>query len=190
MPDMFLRTTTFATNDLNVLATENGIRSPRMRTIDLTTVPLDANGQQVILPGSLVIGLPSGYGRIYPAANATAATATSSNILTVKNPALFKPGDVIKLSTTGGTTVGTVASITETTVVLAANAAVAVAVGDVLLAADAGVVADILGMVLSVIDLSEFSNDVACYTSCSVYGARLPFWSAAVQAVLPEITLV
>jgi hypothetical protein len=108
----------------------------------------------------------------------------------VRNANLFKPGDVIKLTSTAGTTVGTVEAIGAGTIMLTANAAVAVAVGDALLAADAGSVDDILGMVLSVIDLSAFSNDVACYTSCSVYGDRLPFWNDELQAKLPEITLV
>jgi hypothetical protein len=67
MPDMFLRSTSFEKTDLNVLFSEQGLRSPRMKTIDLTTVPLDPNGQQVILPGSLVTKLPNGYGRLYPA---------------------------------------------------------------------------------------------------------------------------
>jgi hypothetical protein len=186
MPDMFLRTTSFEKTDLNVLFSEQGLRSPRMRTIDLTTIPLDANGQQFILPGSLMIDLPNGYGSIYRATKAKAPTTTASDTLTVQNPAVFKPGDTVKLTTAAGTTVGVVESITETTVVLVANAAVAVTAGASLVAADAGSIDD----VLSVIDLSEFSNDVAAYTSCSVYGDRLPFWNDELQAKLPEITLV
>lgn len=191
MPDMFLRTTTYLTDDLNVLATEQGLRSPRMVTLDLSYIQPDANGQKILKPGTLIAELPTGFGRIYPATLATAATATSSPTLTVANAFLFKIGDVIRKTSSTGTIVGTVQSIqTNGTITLAANAAVAVAIGDALVGTEAGAVTDLKGMVLSVINLLETSNDVACYTSCSVYGARLPYWNSTVAAQFPEITLV
>jgi hypothetical protein len=40
------------------------------------------------------------------------------------------------------------------------------------------------------IDLDHLSNDVAVYTSATVWAARLPYWSDAIAPLLPEITLV
>lgn len=192
MPDMFLRTTVYETDDLNVLATEQGLRSPRMLTLDLNYVAPNENGVKIIKPGTLIAKLASGYGRPYPAALAIAATATTSPTLTVKDASLFKVGDVIKKTSSTGTTIGTVQAIDTTagTITLTANAAAAIAIGDALVSVESGAVTDLYGMVLSVINLTEFSNDVACYTSCSVYGQRLPYWNAAIQAQFPEITLV
>lgn len=193
MPTNLLNNIDFGDSLPEVLATEQGLRSPRMLTIDLSYVQPNENGIKILRSGSLIAKLASGYGRVYPAAKAVGATTTGQNILSVPNSSIFKAGDVIKKTSTAGTTIGTVATVNDNnTLTLEANAAAAVAANDVLVATDGGAVdADtIRGIVISNIDLTNTSNDVACYTSASVYGARLPFWSAAIQAILPEITLV
>jgi hypothetical protein len=197
MPTNLVSTTSYFEGDVTVLATELGLRSPRMLTLDLSYIAPDADGNKILQAGALLVQLSTGYGRVYPAAKASAATATSSNVLTVPDPSIFKAGDVIKKTSTSGTTIGTVESVnTDGTITLAANAAAAVANGDVLVATDGGLVSSIYGMNLTKQllagsnDIAATSNDIACYTSASVYGDRLPFWSSEVQAQLPEITLV
>jgi hypothetical protein len=197
MPTNLLSSTNYFGNDVTVLATELGLRSPRMLTLDLNYIAPDSDGNKILQAGALLVQLESGYGRVYPAAKASTPTATSSNVLTVPNPSIFKAGDVIKKTSTSGTTIGTVQTVnTDGTLTLEANAAAAVATGDTLVATDGGVVTSIYGMNLTKQllagsnDIAATSNDIACYTSASVYGDRLPFWSSAVQAQLPEITLV
>lgn len=88
-----------------------------------------------------------------------------------------------------GTSVGTVSSVDADTneITLDANASVAIPAG-VPIGLETG--SEILGMTVTPIDLKYTSNDVACYTSASVWAARLPYWDAAIAEALPEITLV
>lgn len=276
----------FTANWVGVLATENGLRSAPMLTIDVNGVAADALGLKWILPGELIARLPSGFGRIYPASTVTANPVTaSSTSFTVKmanrfavGEALTIPvpyarldfggtwanGDTATLTMDGQSVTYTVVNFTNLTALAAAFAtaitnatpaafrrveAIAenqyvhlfgartyaisvsktgagtltidtgatalqsgVAVGTVqaidpitntvtLTAASLrrlpiggkiGVAtpATIVGMVLSPWDLTKSSNDVAAYTSATVYGARLPYWDKAISALLPEITLV
>ena len=190
MPTNLLRSHREFDSANSVLATEQGMRSPRMATFDNSFISPDpSNPMNLILPaGSIICRLGSGLGRVYPAAVATAATPTTSNTISVADPSIFKPGDALKK---GLTPIGTIASIdlVAKTITLAANATAAVAAGDTLIA-NSQAPTTILGITVTAIDLKQTSNDVACFTSASVWGARLPYWDATVQAALPEITLV
>jgi len=189
MPSNMIRDTGTFGGISNVLASEIGLRSPRMITLDLANfTPL--NGDHVILkPGTVICQLSSGLGRAYPASIATAATTTSQTAVTVADPTVFKVGDV--LLNQAGASLGTIASINTSTgvITLAANSATAIAIGNGVVgnAASSGT---FMGIVISEIDLTNQSNDVAVYTSASVYEARLPYWSAALSTAFPEITLV
>lgn len=189
MPSNLIRNTgTFGGID-NVLASEIGLRSPRMLSLDLANfTPL--NGDHVVLkPGTVLCQLASGLGRAYPASKAAATTATSSPTVTVNNPTVFKVGDV--LVNQAGAALGTIQAINATTgvITLAANSATAIALTDFVVANDASA-GTFYGIAISEIDLTNQSNDVACYTSASVYRERLPFWSTALSTAFPEITLI
>jgi hypothetical protein len=184
MPANLIKNTGHFTGINSVLASEIGLRAARMLTMDMAQFTSLA-GQDIILkPGTVICQLASGLGRAYPASKAVAATATSSKLVKVDNPTVFKVGDVL-------TGVGTIAQIDATTgdITLAANASAAVAVGDAI-AGDAASAGTPYGIIISEIDITVFSNDVACYTSASVFRERMPFWSAALSTAFPEITMV
>jgi hypothetical protein len=201
MPSNVLRNLSSYLGDIpGVLATEAGMRSPRMLTIDLSYVqqssPDPLNQQlaptRILMPGSLISKVTgANYGRIFPASRSTVISLTTANTLTVKNAAIFKIGDVLRLGFAGAT-IGTITAINVSTnvITLAANAAVAVAVGNVINAVNGGDVINVYGMVLSAIDLNSNPNDIAAYTSCTVYGDRLPFWSSELALAFPEITFI
>lgn len=188
MPSNTSATTNYGENDICCLATETGLRSPRGITIDPATIKKNSQGNCFVESGSIVLRLSSGLGRIYPASRATAATATSSPTVVVKNIQGFAVGDVVAIN--GTTAVGSIASINAdtSTLTLAANAANAVAIGDrITVASPTGTP---IGIVISPNHNLAKNNDVPCYTSASVYSARMPWWSSTIQAIFPEITLV
>lgn len=188
MPTNLLLSNTQFEGIPDILVSENGLRSPRMLTVDLDY--FETGGDDIIIPpGTILTKLPSGLGRALPNAVATATTATTAKVITVDNPYLFHVGDVITKA--NGDALGTVASIAPTakTITLAANTTTAIAVNDVIIA-DAASAGTPYGMTISNINLSQVSNDVACYTSASVYRARVPYWSTALQTAFPEITMV
>jgi hypothetical protein len=83
------------------------------------------------------------------------------------------------LPSANGSPVGTIASIdlVAGTLTLAANAASAIAIGDVILAGQGdgenpAAFGTPYGIVISQIDITNTSDDVACYTSASVFGVR------------------
>jgi len=292
MPTNLIQSSASYEGDIHVLATEQGLRSPRMLTIDLTAMDFDADGNKLLRSGQIIVKLASGLGAPYKASKLGVATATNSAALTPSQTGLFRVGDALvvaaphasvtfaltwangdtaevtidgtpyeytvadystlaalattyaagfnasdagakataiasgatvhffgkaggasiavasltagdgTLTVTGsatalesGKTVGTVSSIAEDGVItLGANAAIALPSESPIKALNQG---QIYGMVLTphiiasqTNALAALSNDVACYTSASVYGARLPYWDAACAAALPEITLV
>jgi hypothetical protein len=168
-----------------VLASEIGLRSPRMLTLDKTY--FDDSEDIIIPPGSILCQLTSGLGRVLATGKAKAATAT--RVINLGNVSMFKIGDV--LTKANGDAVGTIASIAPVagTVTLVANTTTAIAIDDVLKVDNANA-GKPYGMVLSAFNATQHSNDVACYTSCSVFAARLPYWDASLQTIFPEITLV
>lgn len=174
-----------------VLATSEGLRAPRGITLDSTYCFADANGNKVGRSGSLIATLPSGLGRIFPASKATAATTTSQNTVIVANATVFAVGEALTIN--GSTAVGTIASINYATnvITLGANAANAVAVGDLLIT-DASVTgaqtaANLLGIIISHIDLVQSDYRIGIYTSASIFTARMPAWNATIAAIFPEI---
>jgi hypothetical protein len=189
MPTNLIKNTGHFTGINSVLASEIGLRAARMLTIDLTQLtPL--SGQDLILkPGTVIYQMTSGLGRAYPASKAIATTATSSKIIKVDNPTLYKVGDVLKNQADAA--LGTIASIDGATgdITLAANSATAIAVGDAV-AGDPTALGTPYGIIISEIDITALSNDVACYTSASVFRERMPYWSAALSTAFPEITMV
>jgi hypothetical protein len=189
MPTNLIKNTGHFGGINSVLASEIGLRAARMLTIDLTQLtPL--SGQDLILkPGTVIYQMASGLGRAYPASKAIATTATSSKIIKVDNPTLYKVGDVLKNQADAA--LGTIASIDGATgdITLAANSATAIAVGDAV-AGDPTALGTPYGIIISEIDITALSNDVACYTSASVFRERMPYWSAALSTAFPEITMV
>ena len=175
--------------DIGVLYSENGLRSPRGGTVDLTWFQVSKDNNIVIAPGMVWIADGAGSYRVLPASKATAATTTSSPTLVVKHANIFKIGEV--LAKDNGDALGTIQAInTETnTITLAANSTTAVAIGDVLKLTGTDY-SGIQGISHSSLNLSERSNDVAFYTSAAVYLDRMPIWNATIAAALPEITTV
>ncbi|PZV19204.1 MAG: hypothetical protein DCF22_00620 [Leptolyngbya sp.] len=285
MPTNLLLETNAYEGSTSVLVTLEGVRSPRMLTMDLTSIAPDANGKKYIQPGTLAVKKANGLGAPLKVSKLTAAVTTSATDLVVSNAALFKAGDVLTIPTPyarldlagtwanadtatltlggqsalhtvasytsltalatalattftaslgskasfiaegayihifgsdflsisksitvagngtltiadavttlqGGVTVETIASIDLTTGTLTLSGAVdrrlpALAPLGVLASTDV-----IYGLIPSLIDLDETSNDVAIFTSCTVYGDRLPYWDSFIAKLLPEITLL
>lgn len=271
----------------SVLVTLEGVRSPRMLTVDLDSISPGAGGKKFIKPGTVMLRRPDGFGIPYKAAKVGAAVSTSATALTVDNAALFKPGDVLTVATpyarldlagtwangdtatvtldgqavahivadystltalaaaiaatlntaldskakfiaeaqyihifggdtvplsagettagdgtlavaggatglTTGATVETIATggvdVETNTLTLTGALDRRLPAGAVIGVATSGAVP--YGMVVSPIDVTDFSNDVACYTSATVYGDRLPIWNSYLQRLFPEITLL
>jgi hypothetical protein len=175
--------------DIGILYSEGGLRSPRGGTADLQWFQVSADNNIVIPPGMVWVSDGAGGFRVLPAVKATAATTTSQRVLTVKHPNIFKVGEV--LTKDNGDALGTIQSIDldASTITLAANSTTAVAIGDVVKKTGTNY-SGVQGINISTLNLSERSNDVAFYTSASVYGDRLPMWNSTIAAALPEITLV
>lgn len=285
MPTNLLLSTSSYEGFDTVLTTLEGVRSPRMLTMDLTSIDADANGKKYIKPGTIAVKKANGLGAPLKVSKLAAAITTSSTEATVTDSALFKAGDALVIPSPyarlafaatwangdtatltlggqsarhttasfttltalataaaatftaslgqkatfiadgafvhifggdfstiavastvagngtfaisdsvttlqGGVTVETIDSINRTTnVITLAGAA------DRSLPANAplGVMAStdvIYGLMPSFIDLDETSNDVAIFTSCTVYGDRLPYWDSYIAKLLPEITLL
>lgn len=188
MPSYTTSTTDYTNKPVCVLATETGLRSPRGITIDPATIKKNSQGNCYVESGAIVLRLTSGLGKIYPASRAAAATTTSSTLVVVNNAQGFSIGDVITIN--GTTAVGAIDSIDadKNLLTLTANATNAVAIGDrITVASPTGTP---VGIVVSVNHNLAKNNDVPCYTSASVYSARMPWWSSTIQALFPEITLV
>lgn len=175
--------------DIGVLYSENGLRSPRGGTVDLQWFQLSADNNIILPPGMVWVTDGAGSYRVLPATKATAATAASSPTLVVKQANIFKVGEV--LTKDNGDALGTIQAIdvATNTITLAANSTTAVAIGDVLKLTGTNY-SGVQGISISTLNLSERSNDVAFYTSASVYGDRMPIWNATIAAALPEITAV
>jgi hypothetical protein len=266
----------------DVLATTEGMRSPRMVTLDPASISPDANGKRYLKPGTILTRLPSGLGAPLKITRIVTGTAAAALSVQVQDASLFVPGDRLvttacyaKLDLAGAWGNGDIATLTLngqtfsypvtgftdlaalaiTFATLLNNSplgtyagfspdgegihvfgydAVTIVAGEttagdgtlttntnVLLvytpfatvlsvnpesqvltftapadrrlppSTEIGVIpGEILGMSVAMIDLDETSNDVAAYTSCTVYGKRLPFWSTAIARALPEITLI
>lgn len=182
MPSLRQSSPTYSTGDLySVLASDRMTSAPRGGTADLSFFTGDANGlAKLVPPGFFWHRMASGKLRVAPIIKATAATATSSPDLIVACAAIFKIGEVL---VRGASTVGTIAAINISTnkITLTANAAVAIAVGDVLqvsgfTVADAFKTANgvgLLGFNAGTVNL-DLNNDVACYCAGEVFLDRLP----------------
>lgn len=177
-----------------VLASMEGLRSAPMISIDPAAVTADQFGSKILRPGTVIVsanGAASGFGRALPGATATAVTTTAQAAITVNDVTTFRVGDVLVKGLPGATAaLGTISAINATTrvITLAANTTTAVAIADPIWVAVAQ--STIKGIIVTSVDILQNSNDVACYTSASVYGARLPFWNSLAQAALPGIVLV
>lgn len=271
----------------SVLATLEGVRSPRMITLDLEAISPGEGGKRMIAPGTIIMKRPDGFGVPYKTSKLSSAITTSSTSLVVSNASLFKAGDVLTVSApyarldlagtwangdtatvtldgqtashvvadfstltalaaaiastfdnalgqkaqfvpdaqfihifgadtvpisagettagdgtltvagsaTGLTTGATVETVATGGVNVETNTLTLVGAADRRLPAGAAIgVAGSgevpYGMVVSPIDVTDFSNDVACYTSATVYGERLPVWNSYLQRLFPEITLL
>lgn len=289
--NLYLGIKDYSNLDIGIAATAEGLRSPRMLTLDTTKVQLNANGQKFLPAGTIIQRLPSGLGAPLARTTTFEPVATNETEIDVFNSAFFANSNPIVVTapyasvTFGGTwantetatltiagqasihtaltahlgtldalataakttfeaalghlitilqdgttlyllsrnganhaiavaetaasgtftitggvstlqsnvSVGTIAAAngvnavaTQPTITLAANASVPLPLG-MPIGVNGGV---IWGMTLRMIDLLETSDDIACYTAGAVYGDRLPYWDASIQAALPEITLV
>jgi hypothetical protein len=195
MPTNPLRRSTFTTAEAAISIFANGqfMRNQRQATLNplnlQTTFTDPAYGTgKVILPGTAVsLTASSGY-RAFPANRALAATTVAQNSLTVKNAYVYKVGDVLT-NGFGGATIGTVTAINVATgvITLAANAAVAVAIRDIIVATDGGAVASILGFNIAATDVLRESNDLGLFTAANVKGELMPFWSTELATAFPSI---
>lgn len=204
MPNLRTVSPTYSTGDIqSVLASDRMTSAPRGATADLSFFTGDANGMaKVVPPGYFWHRMASGKCRVAPIVKAVAATPTSSRELTVHDAGIFKVGEIL---VKGATTIGTIAAIDISTnkITLAANAAAAIAVGDILMLSgfvvtDATKTANgvgLLGFNAGVVHLDQ-NNDVACYVAGEVYMKRMPQLSgqlppttldAQILAIFPEI---
>lgn len=179
-----------------VLASDYGMRSPRMITLDQATLLPNADGALLVLPGSMIIRQANGLGRVLQGTRTTAAAAAGATQITVRNAALFAAGQV--LAGIGTIAAGGINLVTNTITLTAGLAAALPANSTVFVTAGNPTTPyvfstnteGVYGMSLSLIDVGAVSNDLALYTSASVYAARLPYWDANLQSAFPEITLV
>lgn len=283
MPTNLLLSTSSYEGFDTVLTTLEGVRSPRMLTMDLSAIAPDANGKRYIQPGTLAIKKANGLGGLLKIGKLTAAITTSSTTVTVANPSLFNVNDALtipvpyaRLDLAGGWANGDTATITlgsqsavhtvsgytnltalataialtlsnslgqkasfiaegafihifgsdslplskantgsgtltiadsattlQSGVTVETIASIDLTAGTLTLSgaadrrlpalAPVGVMAStdmIYGLIPSFIDLDQTSNDVAIFTSCTVYGDRLPYWDSYIAKLLPEITLL
>jgi hypothetical protein len=174
---------------IGVLYSENGLRSPRMITADTTKFTASPGGSVIIPPGHFWEELVGGLGRVLPMTKAVAQTLTSSPTLVVANASIFVVGEVLTLANADA--VGTISAIdTETnTITLTGNTTTQVDIDDVVMVAST-VYTGVKGMNISAIDLLKVTDDIALYTSASVYESRMPIWDATLAAAFPEITTV
>ena len=194
--NLYRRNTPFTSTYPTVLATDYGMRSPRMISLDMTTIAPNGDGSLLILPGSVIVRQANGLGRVLNGTRTALAALSGATTITVRNASLFVPGQVIAgIGTIAAGGVNLLTNVLTLTVALAANLAanslVFVTAGNpttpyVMSTNTEGV----WGMVISLVDVGAFPNDLGLYTSCSVYANRLPYWDGNLQAAFPEITLV
>ena len=191
--NMYRGSKTWSYDYPEVIATEEGLRSPRMATIDLDYLPQNSDGQKIIKPGHFIslISLAAGsLGRIFPASRAIVATASGGNSIVVKDASVFRVGDTLRLGFTGASNLGTISAINlqTNTLTLSAVTSTALAIGGVVNALQGGDIANLLGLVVSAIDINKDNNDIAGYTSATVYLKRLQIWTPELESKFPEIT--
>lgn len=81
---------------IDVIATLEGSRVPRMATIDLDSIAADSNGKKYLKAGTVIIKGADGFGRPYPVSKiASAAITTASTAIVVDNAGIFKEDDVL-----------------------------------------------------------------------------------------------
>ena len=179
-----------------VLASDYGMRSPRMITLDMTTILANGDGAFLILPGSVIIRQANGLGRVLQATRTALAALSGATTITVRNASLFTPGQVLAgIGTIAAAGVNLLTNVLTLTVALAANLAanslVFVTAGNpTTLYVTSTNTEGVWGIVLSLVDVGAFPNDLALYSSCSVYAARLPYWDSNLITAFPGITLV
>jgi hypothetical protein len=167
-----------------------------MLTLDLATLPPNADGSRLILPGSILIRQANGLGRVLQGTRTAISAAAGATVITVRNASLFSPGQVLA-------GIGTIAAggvdLVNNRLTLAAGLAAALPVNSTVFVTAGNPTAPynfsantegVYGMTLSLIDAGRLPNDIALYTSASVFGARLPYWDSNLQAAFPEITIV
>jgi hypothetical protein len=174
----------------NILYSMDNLSAARMVTLDMSY--FSGGGQPVVLiPGTVISRLPSGLGRAYPSGKSSSAVPTTARVLTFPNVTVFKAGDVL-VNSPGGAAIGTVQSVDPiaNTVTLVANTTTAIAIGDLIVGSGTPTLGDSLGIIISEMNITDHSNDVACYHSAIVYAARMPYWDTTLQTKFPGIVLV
>jgi len=167
-----------------------------MITLDMTTIAPNGDGALLILPGSMIIRQANGLGRVLQATRTALAALSGATTITVRNASLFAPGQVIaNIGTIAAGGVNLLTNVITLTVALAANLAAnslvfVTANNPTTLYVMSTNTEGVWGMVLSLVDVGAFPNDLALYSSCSVYANRLPYWDGNLTAALPGITLV
>jgi len=192
----YKRNTSFTSTYPIVLASDYGMRSPRMITLDMTTFPLNGDGSALILPGTMIIRQANGLGRALQATRTVLAALSGATTITVRNASLFLPGQVIAgIGTIAAGGVNLITNVIRFTAALAANLAAnslvfVTANNPTTLYVISTNTEGVWGMVLSLVDVGALPNDLALYSSCSVYANRLPYWDGNLTAAFPGITLV
>jgi len=194
--NLYRRNTPFTAPYPTVLASDYGMRSPRMITLDMTTIAPNGDGALLILPGTMIIRQANGLGRVLQATRTALAALSGATTITVRNASLFLPGQVIAgIGTIAAGGVNLITNVITLTVALAANLAAnslvfVTANNPTTLYVMSTNTEGVWGMVISLVDVGAFPNDLALYSSCSVYANRLPYWDGNLTAAFPGITLV
>jgi hypothetical protein len=187
-----------STKTFGVLRTETDLRSVDAGQIDISFF---TRNTAVGVPGSVRVPagycwqrLASGLCRVLPIVKLTADTATNSAIVNVHCAAIFKVGEILQRQSDNAV-LGTILNINAdtNTITLAANAAAVMTAGTYLHVAGTTIAKPttptgpgVMGYNFSILDLDEF-DDVAFYTSGSVYGARMPQSIADLNALFPMV---
>lgn len=193
--NLFRSKVSFDDTSFNILATMGDLASPRMITVDPTTIAPGSDGSKILAPGTILIrgnGAAAGLGRAFP--GSYIVNPVTASVLAVRNANVFRAGDVVVRGLPGATVpIGTILSVDGVLnrITLTANALNAVAANDPIWAdLSATIAEDIVGIIVAPHDVVTEPNDLPGYLSAAVYKERMPFWNSVIKNALPEIKTV
>ena len=94
---------TYSEDVAPVLATAEGLRSPRGIELDPAYFTANANGNKFVKPGYFVSQIPGSVkGRVLPRTLSTGSTSTSQTAVSVKDAGIFVVGDVLSILAPSG----------------------------------------------------------------------------------------
>jgi hypothetical protein len=181
----FVKRKTF-TQDPQILIFADGNHATNNVTVTDEFIQTGVDGTK-FLPAGMFLARVNGTIRYLPRTKATTATATSSNQINAYPIAQFKPSEQLYKIVPGGTStlIGTIAFVDAIAkkITLAANAAVALAVGDIL---GSQTIEEYIGLDIISRDFTDVPRmNVAAYKiSTGVKQAALPYFDEEIRQKL------